>query len=302
MAPFDSTRVARLFEQALSLPPPAREEFLRRVCGTDEALRDELRSLLAAHDASSEYFELLGEQVVAPALHALSRVPDDGLFPGAIVSHYRIDARLGGGGMGTVYAALDLSLGRSVALKFLPRHLTASAAAQARFLAEAKAASLLDHPNIGVIHEAAKTEDGRFFIAMTRYEGETLETKIGRGPIAAREAAAVASQIAHALAAAHGKGIIHRDIKPSNILITGDGTAKLLDFGIAKMAGSELTVQGATPGTIAYMSPEQTRAANRRRGAGQPPLPLAIEWPCCRWRAWVPTLTAAISPTDSPPS
>jgi eukaryotic-like serine/threonine-protein kinase len=94
---------------------------------------------------------------------------------------------------------------------------------------------------------------------MTRYEGETLETKIGRGPIAAQEAAAVASQIAHALAAAHAKGIIHRDVKPSNILITGDGTAKLLDFGIAKMAGSELTVQAPMPGTIAYMSPEQTR-------------------------------------------
>jgi serine/threonine protein kinase/tetratricopeptide (TPR) repeat protein len=249
----------RLFEQAMNLPLRAREAFLDGVCGPDQGLRDELGSLLTAHEAAPEYFDRLANFIVAPALLALADLPDDELAPGNTVSHYRILENIGRGGMGVVYAALDLSLGRRVALKFLSPHLSSEAAAKSRFVAEAKAASLLDHPNIGVIHEIGETEEGRLFIAMAHYEGETLQRRIYRGPLPIDEATDLTRQIAGALAASHRKGVIHRDVKPSNILITAQGVAKLLDFGIARVAGSELTREGVMPGTVAYMSPEQTR-------------------------------------------
>jgi TolB-like protein/Tfp pilus assembly protein PilF len=248
-----------MFERALSVAPESREAHLDDACGDDRTLRAELASLLAAHDASTGYFERLGERVVAPALSVLVDIPQDGLMTGDTVSHYRILERIGGGGMGVVYSALDVTLGRSVALKFLPLHLNASTPAKARLLAEGRAASRLDHPNIGVIYEIGETEDGRLFIAMAHYEGETLDRRLDRGPLPIDEATSLARQIAAALAAAHDNGVIHRDIKPSNILITVQGVAKLLDFGIAKVSGSDQTREGAMPGTVAYMSPEQTR-------------------------------------------
>jgi TolB-like protein len=167
-----------------------------------------------------------------------------------------------GGGMGMVYRAHDLKLRRAVALKFLPPALAADEAARRRLYAEARAASALDHPNIGAVYEIGEAEPGGLFIALAWYEGETLKDKLRRGPLPIVEALAVARQIAAALATAHGAGIIHRDVKPSNIITTEQDTAKLVDFGIAKVAGTEPTREGTTPGTLAYMSPEQTRGGS----------------------------------------
>jgi serine/threonine protein kinase/tetratricopeptide (TPR) repeat protein len=178
---------------------------------------------------------------------------------GKTVSHYKIVEKLGEGGMGVVYKAEDMTLGRTVALKFLPPELTRDAAAKERFVQEARAASALDHPNICTIHEVAQTEDGQTFIAMAYYEGENLKSKIERGPLKLEEALEIAVQMAQGLAKAHGQGIVHRDIKPANILITKDGLVKIVDFGLAKLAGMKVTKTGATLGTAQYMSPEQAR-------------------------------------------
>jgi TolB-like protein len=178
---------------------------------------------------------------------------------GKTISHYRIIEKLGEGGMGVVYKAEDITLGRTVALKFLPSELTRDADAKKRFIEEARAASALDHPNICTIHEVAQTEDGQTFIAMAYYEGEDLKSKIERGPLKLDEALDIAVQIAQGLAKAHGQGIVHRDIKPANVLITKDDLVKIVDFGLAKLVGAKLTKTGQTLGTAQYMSPEQAR-------------------------------------------
>jgi serine/threonine-protein kinase len=179
---------------------------------------------------------------------------------GKTISHYKILEKLGQGGMGVVYKAEDTKLKRTVALKFLPSELTRDADAKARFIQEAQAAGALDHPDICTIHEIDETEDGRLFIAMALYEGETLKKKIERGPLDIDEAVEIAMQVARGLGRAHEAGIVHRDIKPANIIITKDGVAKILDFGLAKLAGqTKLTKAGSMLGTVAYMSPEQAR-------------------------------------------
>jgi serine/threonine protein kinase/Flp pilus assembly protein TadD len=186
---------------------------------------------------------------------------------GRTVSHYEILERLGGGGMGVVYKAEDDLLKRTVALKFLPPSLSSDSEANARFMHEAQAASALDHPNICTIHEIGHTDDGQLFICMAFYDGETLKKRIQRGPLSIKETLDIAAQMAQGLAAAHERGIIHRDIKPANILVTGDGTAKILDFGLAKLSGrSAITKEGVALGTVYYMSPEQARgeAIDRR--------------------------------------
>jgi len=179
---------------------------------------------------------------------------------GQTISHYKILQKLGEGGMGIVYKAHDTKLDRNVALKFLPPDLTRDPGAKERFIHEAKAASGLDHSNICTIHEIGETGDGRSFIIMACYEGETLKEKIARGPLAVDEAVGIAIQASEGLARAHEAGIIHRDIKPANIMITNRGEAKILDFGLAKLSTqTRLTRTGATVGTAAYMSPEQAR-------------------------------------------
>ncbi len=186
---------------------------------------------------------------------------------GNVISHYTILEQLGAGGMGVVYKAQDLKLDRTVALKFLPPEFTRDREAKARFIHEAKAASALQHDNICTIHDVEETPDGQLFIAMDFYEGETLGKKIERGPLPIGEAIALAIQVARGLAKAHDAGMVHRDIKPANIMVTADGAAKIVDFGLAKLSGQTmLTRTGSTIGTVAYMSPEQMRgeAVNAR--------------------------------------
>jgi eukaryotic-like serine/threonine-protein kinase len=179
---------------------------------------------------------------------------------GRTISHYKILEHLGGGGMGVVYKAQDLKLGRSVALKFLPPELTRDSDAKQRFAHEAKAASTLQHMNICVVHDIDETADGQMFICMEYLEGDTLKSKIEHGPLKVDEAIEIARQITQGLVDAHEHGIIHRDIKPANVLVTRSGVAKIVDFGLAKLSGrSMLTKTGSTLGTAAYMSPEQAR-------------------------------------------
>ena len=179
---------------------------------------------------------------------------------GKTVLHYRISKELGRGGMGVVYQAEDLKLRRTVALKFLPAEAIRDPESKRRFFNEARAASALDHPNICTIHEIDETSDGLVFIVMPYYAGQTLNDRISHGPLSISDALGIAVQTAEGLALAHQKKIIHRDIKPANILLSEDGLVKILDFGLAKLAGTSiLTRKGMVLGTVAYMSPEQTR-------------------------------------------
>jgi serine/threonine protein kinase len=179
---------------------------------------------------------------------------------GMTITHYKKLEKHGEGGMGVVYKAEDTKLHRTVALKFLPPELTRDEDAKQRFIQEARAASSLDHNNICVVHGIDETENGQLFICMNYYEGETLKHKIEKGPLKLDETVGIAIQIAQGLLKAHEQRIIHRDIKPANIFITNDGVVKILDFGLAKLSGPALTTKlGSTLGTIAYMSPEQTR-------------------------------------------
>ena len=182
------------------------------------------------------------------------------LTAGSQLGPYQIVSQLGAGGMGVVYQARDPRLDRSVAIKLLPPDLTRDEIAKQRFLQEAKAASALDHPNICTIYEINETEDGQLYLVMAHYEGETLKERIARGPVKLKDAIDIAMQVGEGLAKAHAAGIVHRDIKPANLMVTADGTIKILDFGLAKLAGSEgVTQTGTTVGTVAYMSPEQAR-------------------------------------------
>ena len=179
---------------------------------------------------------------------------------GKTISHYKILEKIGGGGMGVVYKAEDTKLKRHVALKFLPHEFSDDSVAKKRFIQEAQAASSLDHSNICTIHEIDETEHGQLFIAMACYEGETLKRKIQKGAIGIKETMTFAIGVAEGLAKAHAKGIVHRDIKPANIFVTNDGQVKILDFGLAKLAGtSRITKTESITGTVAYMSPEMVR-------------------------------------------
>lgn len=185
--------------------------------------------------------------------------PTSSLSAGDVIGNYKILGLAGVGGMGVVYRALDIKLERTVALKFLPEHVISSSDEKERFLREARTASSLDHPNIGVIHGLDETPDGHSFIVMAYYAGETLVHKLRRGPLPLAEAVDIAIQMGEGLAAAHAGTVVHRDIKPSNVILTQTGVAKIVDFGLARLTSTTGSTQSiSTAGTIGYMSPEQT--------------------------------------------
>jgi serine/threonine-protein kinase len=238
----------RLYEEARLLQPGARTRFLDHACADDPELRKELDSLLEHADEAEALFDQLADALIPPDLRTAPKV-----------SRYEVLNCIGVGGMGAVYRARDIRLNRDVALKFMPVYVSAMLDGDERLLMEARAAAALEHPNVCTVHEIGESEDGRPYIAMALCEGETLKDRLRRGPLPVTEAVDVASQIARGLGAAHAHGIVHRDVKPANIMLTPDGTVKLLDFGLAKAANVSVTRPGMTPGTVAYMSPEQTR-------------------------------------------
>ena len=257
-----------LFQSATECPPEKRAAFLDQACHGDEGLCREVESLLASYERAENFIESPAFEV-APEL-----LTDDkaGALVGESIGHYRIESLIGVGGMGEVYLARDERLGRKVALKLLPEHMTANEAQLSRFKTEARAASALNHPNILTVYEIG-TEANRQFIATEFIEGVTLRALLARGRMNLHEALEIALQVASALAAAHETGVVHRDIKPENIMLRPDGYAKVLDFGIAKLTeqqpGSDFHDVGTTTvlptrpglvlGTAHYMSPEQTR-------------------------------------------
>jgi serine/threonine protein kinase len=244
-------QVQTLFNAALELAPEERASYLASACAGDAALLDEVNSLLEADAQADSLWTRL--------IPRTESVREASLEDEQEIGPYRVIGQLGAGGMGVVYRAHDSRLQRDVALKLLPRHLKIDENVCQRFIAEARAASRLDHPNICVIHDIGETPGGQLYMAMPCYTGETLARRIAHAPLNVRDALAIVIQVADGLAAAHAKGIIHRDIKPANVMLTEGGGVKILDFGVAKIDGINLTSTGLSIGTIAYMAPEQLR-------------------------------------------
>lgn len=248
-------RVQEVFAAALDLPSTERAALLDRECAGDDLLRREIASLLVSHDRTGAV-DRLALEVLSPSVAPLRTQTAE---PGRVISHYVVLDVIGAGGMGVVCRARDERLQRLVALKFLPPHSVADDAAKRRFMLEARAAAALEHPNVCTIYEIGDTPDGQLYIAMPLYEGETLQARVARGSMPIEQALSIAREIAAGVAAAHQQGIVHRDIKPSNVMLLPDGRLKILDFGVAKVKDVSLTADGTQLGTVAYMSPEQTR-------------------------------------------
>ena len=269
MTPERYQRIQALLESALASKPAQRSSFLDEACAGDESLRREIESLIASSEEAGAFLESpVGEMAAKLVTH------DSIIKPGQLLGPYRIVSQIGAGGMGDVYLAEDTRLKRKVALKLLHPYLPKGGELFRRFEQEATAVSALNHPNILTIHEIASV--GQVHFIVTEFiDGETLRKIMTRGPMVLPEVLKIASQVASALDAAHGSGVVHRDIKPENIMVRRDGYVKVLDFGIAKLNETSpglaanldaLTRMKTTPGlllgTVSYMSPEQARAEN----------------------------------------
>ena len=259
MPPGQWPRVKAVLEGALALQGAARDHYVAAACRDDSALRRQVETLLSSHDHAATFLE------TPPAIDADDPATDD--VSGRVIGTYRIERRVGAGGMGVVYRAHDAKLDRPVALKLLSAAVSANPDRLRRFRAEARAASSLNHPHIVIIHDFGDL-DGRPFMVTELVEGLTLRQKLEAGAVPIREALDVAIQVSSALAAAHARGIVHRDIKPENIMIRPDGYVKVLDFGLAKLTALDSpadaesmlrTEPGMVMGTPRYMSPEQAR-------------------------------------------
>lgn len=256
--------VDKVLQFALDLAPEERDAYLERVCAGDEALVREVRSLIASEKLAAPFLENTAIEVAARIIRhredgATEQLPDP--LMGRTLSHYRIAEKLGSGGMGVVYKAEDSRLQRFVALKFLSSEFAREPGALNRFRREARASSALNHPNICTIHDIGE-QDGHSFIVMEYLEGATLKQRISEGALDLPTVLTLGIDIADGLDAAHTIGILHRDIKPGNITVTQRGRAKILDFGLAELLGSDpdeqtLTKQGTVLGTAGYMSAEQ---------------------------------------------
>ena len=274
-APDNWARVKEVFAGARALSTDSRPAYLAEACAGNEALRQEVESLLASDQRAKSFLE-------APAMVRVDDARDQAtlMMEGQRLGVYQVQALLGAGGMGEVYRARDTKLERDVAVKFLPHAFTSNPERLARFEREARMLAALNHPNIGAIYGFEEAEGIRFLV-LELVDGQTLADTLAdisrqrsQGPgLPIRDALSIARQIAEALDIAHEKGIIHRDLKPANITITRDGVVKVLDFGLAKAAGDgstpdlthsptktvNHTSDGAVMGTPGYMSPEQAR-------------------------------------------
>jgi len=261
----DWGRLEELFRRVVELPEEERAGVLSDLTRGDPSLAAELRDLLQAHDtlaradATAPDKGFLGALDAGRAAALVEESRSGGAGEPDSIGRYRLGERLGQGGMGIVYRAFDSRLERDVALKLLPRWLATDERARKRFSREARAASALDHPNIATIFEVDVADDGRPYIAMAYYPGRTVAQRLEEGALDVDEAVRVAEGMLRGLEAAHRAGIVHRDVKPANVMQAEERGVKLLDFGVAKVAGSVLTRLGTAPGTPAYMSPEQTR-------------------------------------------
>jgi hypothetical protein len=252
-------RINDLFHSALERNAADRAEYLRVAACGDESLRKEVESLLATH-ASSDGFLEVPAYGVAPEL----MFGDPGAsLAGRTIGSYRVLDEIGRGGMGVVYVAEDLRLGRRVALKALPRDYSTDPVRRERLRREARAAASLTHPSIATIY-ALEEIDGDLYIASELVQGHTLRDEVRAGPLAPAQLQSTLLQVAEALAAAHAQGIVHRDLKPENVMRAPDGRIKVLDFGLARSAApgagptmTQLTQAGGAVGTPGYMAPEQ---------------------------------------------
>ena len=246
-------RIKQAFDALLDLGPAEQREQLQALGVGDPVLRDDVESLLAADAMASTRLAPL-DRALSPA----SKLPDPFGFAGQSIAHFRVLEPLGAGGMGIVYRAEDSTLRRPVALKFLLPAYDNDERAKERLLREARAVAALDHPNLCTVLEVGETTNGDLFIAMVLYQGETLKDRLeALGALSVPEAVGIARQLSLGLAHAHNSGIIHGDLKPGNIMLLPDGTAKILDFGLARARDESTITASAYRGTVPYMAPEQ---------------------------------------------
>jgi eukaryotic-like serine/threonine-protein kinase len=262
-------QITGIFEAALKRDPASRAAFVAEACPGDDDLRQEVEAMLSSHERAGGFIE-------SPAMEVAARQGGSRVsLTGTTIAHYQLLSLLGSGGMGDVYLALDTKLGRRVALKLLPEYLAGDSQRARMFTKEARAASALNHPNIVTIHEIGQLGE-RYYIAMEYIEGATLGEKIHRQPAPLEKLLKYLEQVAEGLTKAHDAGIVHRDLKPDNIMITSDGYAKILDFGLAKLVEQQrpgaaepseantaliapTSIPGMVMGTLGYMSPEQAQ-------------------------------------------